>query len=266
MEPLEQNKDVQTITALMDGNGRHEMSVDLLALLAVMAELDRRNQALEQEVRNMRAEVDALKVRKSPLAKAMENAADAAQNCVDAVKEQLSNIRSTVVSWAKDTAENLKLHGVSTLDKAVSTLHIRPMMGAVQSTIQGALDSVRAAVDHGEEMGFQLREAGRAFGNAFKAAQGKEENLTPAVQEGSFQKTVLAPPRAVKTALNAMNDTILHGVDKLEKLEQAGRASRERLEEKKPSIREELKQSRREAEVRPTPSPDRMRKPQEAAL
>ena len=37
MEPLEQNKDVQTVTALMDGNGRHEMSVDLLALLAVMA-------------------------------------------------------------------------------------------------------------------------------------------------------------------------------------------------------------------------------------
>ena len=87
MEPLEQNKDVQTVTALMDGNGRPEMSVDLLALLAVMAELDRRNQALEQEVRNMRADVDALKARKSPLAKAMENAAATAQSCVDTVKE-----------------------------------------------------------------------------------------------------------------------------------------------------------------------------------
>ena len=270
MEPLEQEQNVKTVTALMDANGRHEVSVDLVALLVIMADLDRRNQALEQELRGMRAELNELKARKSPLAKTMESAVTAAQNCVDSVKEQLSAMRQRVVAWAKDTAENVKLHGISALDKAVSALHIKPMMEAAQNTIQGALDSVRAAVDRGEEMGFQLREAGRAFGNAFKAAQGREENLTPAVQEGRFQKAVLAPPRAVKDVLNGMNETALDGVAKLDALEQAGQASRERLAEKreakKPSIRKELEDKRAEVKALPAPAPDRTRKPQEAAL
>ena len=266
METLEQDKNVQAVTALMDANGRREMSVDLLALLVVVAEIDRRNQALEQELRGMREELAALQARNSPLAKAMESAVSTTRNCVDTVNEQLSSIRNTVVSWAKDTAESVKLHGVSALDKAVSALHIRPMMEAVQTAIQGALDSVRAAVDRGEEAGFQLREAGRAVGNAFKAAQGREENRSPAVREGKVQKAVLAPSRAVKAALNAMNETALSGVEKLEKLEQAGRSSRERLAEKKPSIREDLKQSKRKAEARPIPAPERARKPQETVL
>lgn len=269
MEPLEQDKNVQAVTALMDANGRHEMSVDLVALLVIMADLDRRNQALEQELRGMKTELTELKARKSPLAKAMEAAVNATQKCVDGVKEQLSNIRNAVVSWAKDTAENVKLHGVSALDKSVAFLHIRPMMEAVQANIQGALDSVRAAVDRGEEMGFQLREAGRAMGNAFKAARGKEENLTPAVQEGRFQKAVLAPSRAVKGALNGMNETALGGIGALEKLERAGRGSRERLTEKaeqKRSIRQELAESRRESAAPALPAHEKTRKPREAAL
>ena len=270
MEPLEQEQNVKTVTALMDANGRHEVSVDLVALLVIMADLDRRNRALEQEMQGMRAELAELKARKSPLAKAMEAAVNATQKCVDSVKEQLSTMRQAVVSWAKDTAENVKLHGVSALDKAVAALHIKPMMEKVQSTIQGALGSVRSHVDHMEEAGFQFREAGRALGNAFKAAQGKDENLTPAVQEGNFQKTVLAPARAVKAVLNGMNETALGGVEKLNALEQAGRASRERLDEKreakKPSIRKELEDKRAEVKALPAPAPGRTRKPQEAAL
>ena len=270
MGPLDQDQNVKTVTAFMDANGRHEMSVDLVALLVIMADLDRRNQALEQELRGMRAELNELKARKSPLAKAMEAAVNATQKCVDSVKEQLSTMRQAVVSWAKDTAENVKLHGVSGLDKAVSALYIKPMMEAVQATIQFALDAVSSAVERGEKTGFQLREAGRALGNAVKAAQGKKENLIPAVQEGIVQEAVLAPPRAVKAVLNGMNEIAKGGVSKLKDLEKAGQASRERLTEKregkKPSIRKELEDKRAAVLALPAPAPDRTRKPQEAAL
>ena len=270
MERLREDENVKTVLSMMDGSGRQQMSVDLVALLVIMADQERQCRELQEQIQGLRAEIKALKDRKNPLAKAMEDAANAAQKCADTVREQLSSVKNAVVSWAKDTAENVKLHGVSALDKAVSALHIKPALQAIQSVIQGALDSVRAAVDRGEEMGFQLREAGRALGNAFKAAQGREENMTPAVQEGRFQKTVLAPPRAVKSVLNGMNETALSGIAKLDALEQAGRASRERLadkkEAKKPSIRKGLEEKRAVVLALPAPAPDRSRKPQEAAL
>ena len=264
MEPLEQNRDVKTVTALMESNGRHQMSVDLLAILVIIAELERRNRALEQEHRAMKQEVAELRARTSPQASEMEAAVSATQNCVDGVKEQLSAMRQTVVSWAKDTAERVRLHGVSALDRAVSVLRIKPMMQAAQSAIQGALESVRAAVDRGEEMGFQLREAGRALGNAFRAARGREQTLTPAVQEGNIQKAALAPSRAVKGILNGMNEAAMGGIRAVERLEQAGRNSRERLTEKKPSVRAELEQGKRDA-AKPA-APAAVRKTQEAAL
>ena len=264
MEPLEQDENVRAVTALMDVNGRREMSVDLFAVLMYVSEMERQNQTLERELHAMKAELEELKARKSPLAKAMEAAVNAAQKCADDVKEQLSGVREAVISWAKDTVENTKLRGVSALDESVTALHIRHMLQNAQSGIQGALESVRAAVDRGEEMGFQLREAGRALGNAVKTAQGKAENRTPAVREGKFQKTVLAPSRTVKNVLNSMNETALNGVNALEKLERAGRVSRDRLAEKKPSVRQELE--RNKTRTAAFSAPERSRKTPEAAL
>ena len=122
MEPLEQDENVRAVTALMDVNGRRDMSADLFAVLMYVSEMERQNQTLERELHGMKAELEELKARKSPLAKAMEAAVNAARKCADGVKEQLSGVREAVVSWAKDTVENAKLRGASALNKSVAVL------------------------------------------------------------------------------------------------------------------------------------------------
>ena len=265
MEPLEQDSGVKALVETMKENDRPEMAANLLDLTRRVDELEAQNRALEETVRGMKAEIAALKASRFPVEHTLLGAFAALQASVDGIKAQLSQAREGLKAWAKDSAESVKLHGVSALDKSVSFLHIKPALEAAQSGIQKALENVRAAVDRAEETGFQLREAGRALKNASRAFRGKEENLTPAVQEGRFQKTVLAPIRMVKGTLNGMNEKALGAVGALEKLEQSGRESRERLTEKK-SVRAELAQSRREAAARAMPAPDMTRKPLEAAL
>ena len=265
MEPLEQDGGVQALVEAMKENDRPEMASNLLELTRRVDELEAQNRALEETVRGMQKEIAALKASRFSVEHTILGAFAALQASVDSIKEQLGKVREGVTAWARDSAESVKLHGVSALDKSVSLLHVRPAMEAAQHGIQAALESVRAAVDRAEDTGFQLREAGRALKNASRAAMGKEENFTPAAQEGRFQKTLLAPIRGVKGTLNGMNEKALGAVGALEKLEQSGRESRERLTEKK-SVREELRQSKREAAARALPAPDITRKPPEAAM
>ena len=213
---------------------------------------------MKSELLNMREDSSARNI--------LQNTANSLEGCVDSIRERLASVRDGVVSWAKNTVENVKLHGISALDKAVAALHIRPALEAIQSGIQGALETTRAAADRAEEMGFQLRESGRAVKNAFRAAVGKEEDRIPAVQEGRFQKTALAPVRVVKGVLNGMNEEALGAVSALERLERAGRDSRERLTEKKPSIREKLKQNGQEYAPAAPSAAEKIKKPREAAL
>lgn len=265
MEPLEQDSGVQALIETMKENDRPEMASNLLQLTRRVDELEAKNRALEETVRGMQKEITALKASRFPVEHTVLAAFAALRASVDGVKEQLGKVREGVTAWARDSVESVKLHGVSALDKSVSLLHVRPAMEAAQHGIQAALESVRAAVDRAEETGFQLREAGRALKNAARAATGKEENFTPAAQEGRFQKTLLAPIRGVKGTLNGMNEKALGAVGALEKLERSGSESRERLTEKK-SVRAELAQRRREAAARAMPAPDMTRKPPEAAM
>ena len=265
MESLEQDSGVQTLVETMKENDRPEMASNLIDLTRRVDELEAQNRALEETVRGMQAEIAALQAARFPVGQAVLGLLAALQASADGIKEQLGKVREGVTAWARDSVESVKLHGVSALDKTVSFLHIKPAMEAAQHGIQNALESVRAAVDRAEETGFQLREAGRALKNASRAAMGKEEDFKPAVQEGRFQKTVLAPSRGVKGTLNNMNDKALGAVGALEKLEQSGRESRERLTEKK-SVRAELARSKREAASRAMPAPDMTRKSPEAAM
>ena len=97
MEPLEQDQNVKTVTAFMDANGRHEVSVDLVALLVIMADLDRRNRALEQEMQSMGAELAELKKQPAESSAQVVNdqhRATTTKNEVDRYFETRANARS----------------------------------------------------------------------------------------------------------------------------------------------------------------------------
>ena len=84
--------------------------------------------------------------------------------------------------------------------------------------------------------------------------------MEPLEQDGGVKALV-----QIMDENDGMNEKALGAVGALEKLEQSGRESRERLTEKK-SVRAELAQSKREAAACAMPAPDMTRKPLEAAL
>ena len=188
MGPLEQDGGVQTLVETMKENDRPEMAANLIDLTRRVDELEAQNRALEETVRGMQAEIAALKASRFPVAQALLGAFVVLQESVKEIREQLGKVREGVTAWARDSAESVKLHGVSALDKTVSFLHIKPAMEAAQHGIQNALESVCAAVDRAEETGFQLREAGRALKTLPAPQWARRRISSPPYRRGVFRK------------------------------------------------------------------------------
>lgn len=255
---------LKRLTEAMSQTGNPEMAQNIQVLTLWTANIQMQNNELKSQMEAMQAEIAFLK--QSPAKRAFQTAVTAATNGVHEAGEAIQNALKAVTDWAKNALNAVRDGGVVLADAVVSVAHIKPLMEAAQKCVNSAKDAVHAAVERGETVGFELREAGRAIRNAAKAAAGRELDDIPADKEGRFQAVVLAPLRGVETALDAMSKGTEKTVNALGRLEQAGRESRGRMMDRCPSIIRQLREGREQAAARPLPSPDRARRAAEAAL
>ena len=255
---------LKRLTEAMSQTGNPEMAQNIQVLTLWTANIQMQNNELKQQMEAMQSEIAYLK--QSPVKRAFQTAVTAAKNGIHEAGEAIQNALNAVTNWAKNALNAVKDGGVAFVDAVVSIAHIKPLMELAQKGVKAAKSAVHNAVERGEKVGFELREAGRALHNAAKAAKGQELDSNPANTEGKFQAFVLAPLRGAEIALDAMSKGTQNTVNALGKLEQAGRESRGRIMDRCPSIIKQLKEGREQAAARPLPPPDRARRTAEAAL
>ncbi len=74
----------------------------------------------------------------------------------------------------------------------------------------------------------------------------------------------MAPVEVINKLLTNMDNNTLAAIGVVERLEESAEASREKRT--KPSVRKALAENRADIAARPSPAPDKARKPPEAAL
>ena len=262
---MEQDQSVQEFLKLLTENGRVGQAKDLSALMFYMDGMERQYNAVLKELQEVKKQLEQMNERPSPAKKALTGVLAKLESRLEALHEWISDIREKIVSVAKDAVENFKQAGVSALDKAVSALHIKPALESIQSGLQKCVSEASAAVERGERMGAELRSAKRHIKNALYAAIGKKppSHLGDA---GRFQTVVLAPVRGMRSLLSRMNNNALGAISAVERLEQAAEQSREARSEKKPSIRAELEEMKKESAARAMSAKDREHEPKEVEL
>ncbi len=192
------------------------------------------------------------------------------------LKETLDGLWKKIAGCAAAAVEDFKEAGVSALDKAVAAIGVKSVLESMQEKISGMIADTKQNIEKVENIGHELRSAGGHLKNAGRAMTGKETQEVDGGQEGRFQSVILAPMRAMEKLLSSMNNSTLAAIGGVEYLEQTAEAAREhqaeraaekpgkRLE-KKPSIRQALRQNQAEIADKSAPAPDKEKK-QEAAL
>ena len=260
-----QDQNVQELLKLLEESGRKGQASDLSVLLFYMDGMQRQYDAVLHELQEVRKQLDQTATRQSPAKAALKKTLAALEERLDAVREQLQALREKISDWARDTVENFQIMGVSALDKAVSALHVKPALEAVQKNLQQSVTDTKAAIDRGEAVGAELRTAKNHIRIALYTAIGKKPPSHLRGEAGRFQSAVLAPMRGIHKALSGMNNNALGMISVVERLEQSAEQGRERLAEKKPSIRAEMKSLQAEIAARDA-TKQKEKQPQEAAL
>ena len=274
MDPLQSNEAVQQFMKLLEENGRAGQSADLSALMWYMDGMSRQFDAVFQELQEVKAQL--AKEKEPAVKKVMEGVSVNLENKLDWARNMLAGLRERIAECARNAVEKFKEAGVSALDKAVSALHVKNVLEALQEHLSGMIDNTKRSMEKVENIGHELRSVGGHLKNAGRAMTGKEAQTVDGGQAGRFQSAVLAPMRGTQRLLSGMNNATLAAIGGVENLKQTADIARERREEraaqrpgkrleKKPSIRQMLKKYQAEIAAKSVPVPDREKK-QEAAL
>lgn len=262
---MEQDQSMQELLKLLEESGRKAQAADLSALLFYMDGMQRQYAAVLQELQEVRKQLDKTANRTSPAKTALQKAFAALERQLDAVRERLQEARDALSAWAKDTVEDVKIMGVTALDKAMSTLHVKPALEAAQKGLQQSVSGTKAAIERGEAVGAELRTAKRHIRNAVYTLLGKKIPTHLSGDAGRFQNAVLAPLRGIHKTLSGMNNNALGMIGLVERLEQSAERGRERRAEKKPSIRAEMKSLQAEIAARDA-AKQQEKQPKEAVI
>ena len=275
MDPMQSSEAVQQFMKLLGENGRAGQASDLSALMWYMDGMSRQYDAVFQELQEVKAQL--AKEKQPAVKKVMEGVVVNLESKAKQARDMLAGLWERITGCAKSAVEKFKEVGVSALDKAVSALHIKKLLEALQKHLSDMIADTKRSMEKVEDIGHELRSAGGHLKNAGRAMTGKEAQTVDGGQAGRFQSAVLAPMRGTQRLLLSMNNATLAAIGGVENLEQTAEMAREHREErasqrpgkrlaKKPSIRQLLQKHQANIAAKSAPTPDKEHQPKEASL
>ena len=171
-----------------------------------------------------------------------------AQGKVQEVGGQMNRVRKNLIQSAKNAVQTFRGKGKDALRKAVSSMKIPSALARIQEGLHGAVESMNRQADKMKVLSGELHAAGGQIKNARRIFRGKEQEKVEiqATDKGitaKIQKSFLALSRR----LSRMEQTTDNLRRRLERFVQK--------EEKKPSVKGELKRLKEEKRSLQLPVP-----------
>lgn len=170
--------------------------------------------------------------------------AEQAQGKVQEVGGQLNTVRKNLIQSAGNALQTYKEKGKDALRKAVSSMKIPSALTRIQEGLHGAVESMNRQADKMEVLNRELQVAGGHIKNVGRILRGKEQEKIE----------IQATDKGITTKIRK-SFLVLSG--RLSSMEQTTGNVRKRLEqfvqkeEKKPSVKGELKKLKEEKKMVP---------------
>lgn len=254
MDFLKDHEAVQQMLCLMRENGKGEEAEEFLWLIECVDNMEQQYSSVLAELQELRKQLDQTQVpEQASMKDQVLDALQAVQEKLEQARNQLATVKDKIISWTKNTLEDVKRLGITALDTAISTLGVQTMLKSMEDKTFDSMQDIQASIRKVETIGEELRSAGAHLKNAGHTAIGRETQQVDDGQVGRFETAVLSPMRAIHSVLADMNRIIYSAEDAVDELKEA--AEQYRGKHEKPSVRQQLEQKKVENATISTPKP-----------
>lgn len=259
MRLLSDEETVVQLLRLMKENGRKATGAELSCLVDALDSMERQYSSVLTELQEIRKRLEQTQIPEQASMK--DQVLDTLQGVREKLEQahsQLAAIKDKIISWAKNTLEDVKRLGITALDTAISTLGVQTMLESMEDKTSDSMRGIQASIGKVEIIREELRSAGAHLKNAGYAAIGKQPQQVDGSPVGRFESAVLSPMYAVDSVLADLNCIIWSADEAVDDLHEAAEQCRGKHE--KSSVRQQLEQKKAKTTAISTPKPGKKSK------
>ena len=238
---LMEQPEIVELFRVLEGNGLTKEQKEVESLVKYLDGMEVQFGQVLEELRDVKEQLS--QIQDGGVKASVLRIAEQAQGKVQEVGGQLNTVRKNLIQSAENALQTYKEKGKDALRKAVSSMKIPSALARIQEGIHGAVENMNRQADRMKVLNGELHAAGGHLKNAGRIFLGKE------------QKKV--EPQATDKGITKIRKSFLTISGRLSSMEQTTENLRRRLEqfvqkeEKKPSVKVELKKLKEEKKMVP---------------
>ena len=239
---LMEQPEIVELFRVLEGNGLTKEQKEVESLVKYLDGMEVQFGQVLEELRDVKEQLS--QIQNGGVKASVLRIAEQAQGKVQEVGGRLNIVRKNLIQSAGNALQTYKEKGKDALQKAVSSIKIPSALARIQEGLHGAMESMNRQADKMEVLSGELHAAGGHIKNVGRIFRGKE------------QKKV--EPQATDRGITAkIRKSFLTISGRLSSMEQTTETLRRRLEqfvqkeEKKPSVKVELKKLKEEKKMVP---------------
>ena len=239
---LMEQPEIVELFRVLEGNGLTKEQKEVESLVKYLDGMEVQFGQVLEELRDVKEQLSHIQdggVKASVL-----RISEQAQEKVQEVGGQLNTVRKNLIQSAGNALQTYKEKGKDALRKAVSSMKIPSALARIQEGLRGAVESMNRQVDKMEVLSGELHAAGGHIKNVGRIFRGKEQKkVEPQTADKGITAKIRKSFLTISGRLSSMEQTTENLCRRLEQFVQK--------EEKKPSVKVELKKLKEEKKMVP---------------
>ena len=232
---LMEQPEIVELFRVLEGNGLTKEQKEVESLVKYLDGMEVQFGQVLEELRDVKEQLS--QIQDGGVKASVLRIAEQAQGKVQEVGGQLNTVRKNLIQSAKSALQTYKEKGKDALRKAVSAMKIPSALARIQEGLHRAVESMNRQADKMEVLNGELKNVGRIF-------RGKEQKkVEPQATDKGITAKIRKSFLTISGRLSSMEQTTENLRRRLEQFVQK--------EEKKPSVKVELKKLKEEKKMVP---------------
>ena len=239
---LMEQPEIVELFRVLEGNGLTKEQKEVESLVKYLDGMEVQFGQVLEELRDVKEQLS--QIQDGGVKASVLRIAEQAQGKVQEVGGQLNTVRKNLIQSAGNALQTYKEKGKDALRKAVSSMKIPSALARIQEGLRGAVESMNRQVDKMEVLSGELHAAGGHIKNVGRIFRGKEQKkVEPQTADKGITAKIRKSFLTISGRLSSMEQTTENLRRRLEQFV--------RKEEKKPSVKGELKKIKKEKKMVP---------------
>ena len=239
---LMEQPEIVELFRVLEGNGLTKEQKEVESLVKYLDGMEVQFGQVLEELRDVKEQLS--QIQDGGVKASVLRIVEQAQGKVQEVGGQLNTVRKNLIQSAGNALQTYKEKGKDALRKAVSSMKIPSALARIQEGIHGAVENMNRQADRMKVLNGELHAAGGHLKNAGRIFLGKEQKkVEPQATDKGITAKIRKSFLTISGRLSSMEQTTDNVRKRLEQFVQK--------EEKKPSVKVELKKLKEEKKMVP---------------